>query len=67
MPGEARLTEAEFTALATRAGLQLTPEKRAALFEAYRNLEELARRVRRPRDLGAEPAATFTPIGAKQP
>ena len=63
-PAGNRLTEAEFVVLATRAGLQaLAPEKRTSLHEAYRSLDELAQRVRRPRDISAEPAVIFTPIG----
>jgi hypothetical protein len=57
---KAPLTEVEFAALATRAGLQLTAEKRAELYEAFGAIETLAARIRQPRDLGAEPATIFT-------
>lgn len=64
-PAGNHLTETEFVALATRAGLRLPPEKRTSLYEAYRSLDELAQRVRRQRDIGAEPAVIFTPIGVE--
>jgi hypothetical protein len=62
-----RLSEAEFATLASRAGLRLTPEKRAELYEAYGAIEALAARIRPQSDLGAEPATIFVPLPREDP
>ena len=55
-----RPTEAEFAALAARAGLRLSLEKQASVYETFCELAALATRVHRPRDVAAEPAVVFT-------
>ncbi len=55
------ITEAEFATLVKRAGLTLTEQQRAALYEGYGFLEEMIARVRTPaRGREAEPAHIFT-------
>ena len=54
------ISEAEFATLVKRAGLSLTDQQRAALYEGYGFLEEMIARVRTPREVGAEPAHVFT-------
>ncbi len=48
-----------FAFLVERAGLTLTPEQFEELRQAYRQVERMARNVRRPRDRAAEPAHIF--------
>jgi hypothetical protein len=54
------ISEAEFATLVKRAGLTLTDQQRAALYEGYHFLEEMIERVRTPRGVEAEPAHIFT-------
>lgn len=57
----ASLSPEEFAALAREAGLTLRPGAEAEMLAAYGRLEELARRVRSPRAIDAEPAHIFVP------
>lgn len=50
----------EIDALADRAGLRLPPAWRAELIRASRHVAALRRRLRRPRDMSAEPAHLFS-------
>jgi hypothetical protein len=54
------ITEAEFAVLVKRAGLKLTDQQRAALYEGYGFVEQMVAQVRTPRDRAAEPAHIFT-------
>jgi hypothetical protein len=63
-PVPARLSEAEFAVLVARAGLRLTPEKRAVLHEAHGGLQDLAQRVRAAQRGASEPATIFTLVRA---
>jgi hypothetical protein len=55
-----KLSEAAFDVLVERAGLTLTAAQRAEIYRGYGAIEILLERVRRPRDLGSEPATIFT-------
>jgi hypothetical protein len=46
--------------LVKRAGLTLTDQQRAALYEGYGYLEDMIAKVRTPRGREAEPAHIFT-------
>ena len=54
------ITEAEFATLVKRAGLTVTDQQRAALYEGYGYVEEMIARVRTPRGREAEAAHIFT-------
>ncbi|HUA53979.1 MAG TPA: hypothetical protein VMB81_17520 [Candidatus Sulfotelmatobacter sp.] len=56
---KASITQAEFATLVKRAGLSLTDQQRAALYEGYGYIEEMIERVRTPRGREAEPAHIF--------
>jgi hypothetical protein len=53
------ISEAEFAVLAKRAGLNLTDQQRAELYQGYGFVEEMIARVRTPRGREAEPAHIF--------
>jgi hypothetical protein len=54
------ITEAEFAVLVKRAGLNVTDQQRAALYEGYGFVEQMIAQVRTPRGREAEPAHIFT-------
>ena len=53
------ISRAEFEALVARAGLTLAEAQKDELHRAYRSLELLLERVRRPLPPEAEPATIF--------
>lgn len=57
-----RLTLESFAALASRAGLSLSPSQMMELHEAYRHVAAMAERVRGTPSLSAESAMTFAPL-----
>ncbi|MBW0005889.1 MAG: hypothetical protein JO216_20665 [Hyphomicrobiales bacterium] len=55
------LTRESFAALASRAGLSLSPSQLKELHEAYSHVAAMAERVRGTPSLTAESAMTFAP------
>lgn len=53
------VTEAEFAVLAKRTGLPLSAAKVAEFYGVYGLIEQMVQRLRKPRELGAEPATIF--------
>ena len=58
------MTRAEVEAVLARAGLEVSERERAEIAAAAHVIEEMARRVRGKRAMGAEPAHIFPPPGA---
>jgi len=56
----AEISPAAFAVLVDRAGLSLSPDQAEDLRIAYKNVMEMATRVRRPRSRADEPAHTFS-------
>ena len=56
-----KISEADFEALVRRAGLDLTAEQRATIYQGYAYVEAMAERMRKPRGREAEPATIFVP------
>lgn len=50
-----------FRTLVARAGLTLTPTQFKELGGVFPKLEAMAARLRKPREVSAEPAAVFSP------
>ena len=57
------MTRAEVEAALARAGLEVPERERAEIAAAAHFIEEMARRVRGKRAMGAEPAHIFPPPG----
>jgi hypothetical protein len=55
------ITPEAFQVLIDRTGLKLTPTQFDELRGVYPKLLSFAARVKTPRDVSAEPAATFSP------
>jgi RNase P/RNase MRP subunit p30 len=51
--------EVEFDALARRAGIEIPPERRAALLEGFRDLRKMVAALHRPRPATSEFAEAF--------
>ena len=51
--------QAEFDALARRAGIEIPPERRAALLEGFRDLRKMTALLHHPRPATSEFAASF--------
>ena len=58
------MARAEVEAVLARAGLEVSERERAEIAAAAHVIEEMARRVRGKRAMGAEPAHIFPPPGA---
>jgi hypothetical protein len=55
------VTEAEFAVMVKQAGLPLSQEQTATLYDAYWMIEDMIARVTQPMPLEIEPAHMFTP------
>jgi hypothetical protein len=55
------VSEAEFAVMVKQAGLSLSAEQTATLYDAYWMIEDMIARVTRPMPLESEPAHMFTP------
>ena len=55
------LSRAGFDGLVERSGMKLPEATKAELYGIWGHIEEMLARLRRPRDLGADPAVVFTP------
>ena len=58
-PDEAALA-LEFDVLAKRAGLAITEDRKAAMFEGFKDLRRLRRTMTQPRTAADEPAGTYS-------
>ncbi len=58
-PDEAALT-AEFDILAKRAGLSIPEDRRALLFDGFKELRNMLALLRQPRTAASEPAPTYS-------
>ena len=58
------MTPAEVEAALARAGLDIPEREKAEIAAAAHFVEEMAERLRRRRDMAAEPAHVFPPPGA---
>ena len=58
-PDDAALA-AEFDALAHRAGLAVPEDRRALLFDGFKDLRQGLALLRQPRTAASEPAATYS-------
>jgi hypothetical protein len=58
-PDEAALA-LEFDVLAKRAGLDIPEQRKAALFEGFRDLRRMTALMRQPRSAADEPASAFS-------
>jgi len=58
------MTRAEVEAALARAGLDIPEREKAEIAAAAHFVEEMAERLRRRRDMAAEPAHVFPPPGA---
>ncbi len=56
-----KISETDFDALVRRAGLDLTAQQKAVIYQGYAYVEAMAERMRAPRGREAEPAVIFTP------
>lgn len=56
-----KISEADFDALVRRAGLDLTAQQKAVLYQGYAHVEMMTERVRSPRRREAEAAVIFVP------
>ncbi len=59
IPDDAALT-AEFDVLARRAGLAIPEDRRALLFDGFKELRTMLAQLRQPRTAASEPAATYS-------
>jgi hypothetical protein len=57
------MTRADVDAALARAGLQIPEREKPEIASAARFIEEMAARLRRKREMGAEPAHIFPPPG----
>lgn len=66
MPPKPTISQAEFAAMAARAGLKLDATQLAEMHSVYGYFEEMQARVRKPRGLEAEPAHVFPVSGSAE-
>ena len=59
-PADDAALAAEFDALANRAGLAVPDDRRAAMFQGYKDIRRMAALMRQPRTAAAEPASAYS-------
>lgn len=58
LPDDTVLSQ-EFDVLAARAGLEIPADRRAGVFQGFKDLRKMTQLLRQPRTAAAEPAGTF--------
>lgn len=58
LPDDTVLSQ-EFDVFAARAGLEIPPERRAGVFQGFKDLRKMTLLLRQPRTAAAEPAGVY--------